>query len=385
MRYRSLVLLILLPACQFSDKPAQVLNPPPPAQEAVQQHQTTSRTVSTLAGRAGSKGNADGTGSTARFFSPQAVAVDASGTVYVADGNNNSIRKITTAGHVSTLAGAMNAYDPKVAWAFGERGSRDGTGAAARFNYPSGVAVDAAGSVYVADQHNHTIRKITAAGVVSTLAGMAGEPGSVDGPGTAARFYAPTGVAVDAAGTVYVTDVGNFTIRKITAAGVVSTLAGTVGSRGSTDSTGRAARFGAPHGIAVDAGGTVYVTDVFNNTIRKITAAGVVSTLAGRAGNRGRADGRGTGAAFHSPSGVAVDRKGMVYVADSENGAIRLITPAGVVSTLVGPSRAKGSTDVPGAAARFNYPMGVPMGVAVDAAGTVYVADRYNHTIWAMK
>ncbi|RPD43774.1 hypothetical protein DNI29_23225 [Hymenobacter sediminis] len=107
--------------------------------------------------------------------------------------------------------------------------------------------------------------------------------------------------------------------------------------------------------------------------------------MAGRAGNLGRADGPSAGAAFHSPSGVAVDRKGMVYVADSDNGAIRLITLAGVVSKLVGPSHAKGSTDVPGAAARFNYPVGLPIGVAVGAAGTVYVADRHNHTIRAMK
>ena len=270
--------------------------------------------VSTLAGTAGSSGSVDGTGAAARFYNPTGVAADATGTVYVADQSNHTIRKITAAGVVSTLAGTA-----------GSSGSDNGTGAAARFYNPSNVAVDAAGTVYVADKDNSTIRKITAAGVVSTLAGTAGSLGSDDGTGAAARFNNPAGVAVDAAGTVYVAERFNYTIRKITAAGVVSTLAGTAGSSGSTDGTGAAARFLFPNSVAVDAAGTVYVADRGNSTIRKITAAGVVSTLAGTAGSSGSTNGTGADARFNQPIGVAVDAAGAVYVADQGNHLIRVI------------------------------------------------------------
>ena len=158
--------------------------------------------------------------------------------------------------------------------------------------------------------------------VVSTLAGTAGTPGSTDVP---ARFAGPSGVAVDAAGTVYVADTNNQTIRKITVAGVVSTLAGTAGTSGSADGTGAAARFAGPFGVAVDAAGTVYVADTNNQTIRKITVAGVVSTLAGTAGTSGSADGTGAAARFYLPSGVAVDAAGTVYVVDTNNQTIRII------------------------------------------------------------
>ena len=163
------------------------------------------------------------------------------------------------------------------------------------------MAVDSAGNVYVADTYNHTIRKITPAGVVSTLAGLAGSCGSADGTGANARFYYPYGVAVDSAGNVYVADTDNHTIRKITPGGVVSTLAGLAGSSGSADGTGANARFHYPSGVAVDSAGNVYVADTDNHTIRKITPAGVVSTLAGLAGSYGSADGTGANARFYQP------------------------------------------------------------------------------------
>jgi len=284
---------------------------------------TPAGVVSTLAGLAGRSGSADGTGSAARFAGPKGVVVDAAGTIYVADSVNHTIRTITPAGVVGTLAGLANVI-----------GSTDGTGSAARFNGPNGVAVDAAGNVYVADNNNHTIRKVTPAGVVSTLAGLAGTSGSADGTASVARFVFPAGVAVDAAGNVYVADAGNETIRRITPAGAVSTLAGLAGSSGSTDGTGGAARFKNPHGVAVDAAGNVYVGDKQNYTIRRITPAGVVSTLAGSAGIFGSADGTGSAARFLNPSGVAVDAGGNVYVADAGNSKIRKITPAGVVTTF---------------------------------------------------
>jgi sugar lactone lactonase YvrE len=166
-------------------------------------------------------GSNDGAGAAARFWAPQEVATDGAGNVYVADTLNNTIRKITPGGVVTTLAGMA-----------GMRGSTDGTGSAAGFDYPLGVAVDSAGNVYVADTNNDTIRKIMPTGVVTTLAGMAGMQGSIDGTGAAARFYAPSGVAVDSAGNVYVADTANHIIRKITPAGVVTTIVGRAGERG---------------------------------------------------------------------------------------------------------------------------------------------------------
>lgn len=370
-----LVLLAVPPACT---------NPTNPAIAAI----TTERAVSTLAGTAGSRGSVNGLGAAARFFDPAAVAVDAAGTVYVADAGNNSIRKITAAGVVSTLAGAVGS--PSVADSadlvvrYGiplGTGCADGPGARARFAYPTGVAVNAAGTVYVADQHSNTIRKITAPGVVSTLAGTASRPGHADGVGPAAGFWAPASVAVDAAGTLYVADAGNYTIRKVTPAGVVTTLAGAAGSRGCLDGVGAAARFGAPMGIAVDAQGTVYVADVVYHNIRKITAAGVVSTLAGVAGAFGHVDGPGAVAAFHSPMGVAVDAAATVYVADMGNHVIRKITAAGVVSTLAGTARTIGGADGVGAVVRFYGPTGVALG----AAGALYVADELNHAVRVIK
>ena len=208
-------------------------------------------------------------------------------------------------GIVTTLAGSA-----------GQTGSSDGTGTAARFDYPEGVAVDSAGNVYVADRDNDEIRKITASGVVTTLAGSAGLSGSSDGTGSAARFDWPWGVAVDSAGNVYVADKFNDEIREITPAGVVTTLAGSAGQQGSSDGTGSAARFYRPEGVAVDSAGNVYVGDYFNDEIREITPAGVVTTLAGSAGQTGSSDGTGTAARFYLPEGVAVDSVGNVYVAD---------------------------------------------------------------------
>ena len=324
---------------------------------------TPAGVVTTLAGTAGTSGSADGTGAEARFDKPEGVATDVSGNVYVADINNDTIRKITPAGVVTTLAG--------------KRFGADGTGAEASFDGPRGVATDSGGNVFVADRFYHTIRKITPTGVVTTLAGTAGVSGSVDGTGAAARFNLPYGVATDASGNVYVADQSNNTIRKITPAGVVTTLAGTARMAGSADGTGAAARFSLPSAVATDADGNVYVVDRSNHTIRKITPAGVVTTLAGTAGTRGSADGTGAAARFNFPLGVATDVNGNVYVADQDNSTIRKITPAGVVTTLAGTAGTRGSADGTGAAASFNQ----PRSVATDTSGNVYVTDTVNSTI----
>ncbi len=322
--------------------------------------------ISLLAGSVGGAGNLDGIGAAARFSNPRGVAVDAHANVYVADTENQTIRKITPAGVVSTLAGSA-----------GTIGSADGIGAAASFHDPEGLAVDSTGNVYVADTSNHTIRKINAAGMVSTLAGTAGTTGSADGIGTAARFYSPRGLAVDAAGNVYIADSFNNTIRKITPAGLVSTLAGSASELGATDGTGAAARFNSPYGVAVDVAANVYVTDKANHTIRRITPTGVVSTLAGAAMVQGSADGAGAAARFVWPSGLAVDAAGDVYVADAGNNTIRKVTAAGVVSTVAGTAEAPGAADGFGGLASFSS----LEGLAIDAAGNVYVAEDRNHKI----
>ncbi len=313
-----------------------------------------------------SVGAQDGTGDSARFNGPRGLATDRAGNVYVADFSNQTIRRITPAGVVTTWAGSPN-----------RTGSTDGTAGAAKFNYPNGVAVDASGNVYVGDAANDTIRKISPAQVVTTVAGKAGIAGSADGIGSAARFYSPTCVAVDAAGNVYVSDAGNQTIRKITPAGMVTTMAGLAGVAGSADGVGSSARFRGPEGIGVDLAGNIFVADLQNQTIRKISPQGVVTTLAGQAGSAGDVDATGSAARFNTPWGLAVDKDGLLYVADDSNKSIRLVKPTGEVTTLAGNTVPGPQTDGTGIGARFLD----PLGVAIDGSGNVYVADSFGSII----
>ena len=213
-------------------------------------------------------------------------------------------------------------------------GSRDGSNSVALFSSPSGVTVDGAGNVYVADSGNQTLRKILPAGRVATVAGLAGSSGSADGTGGGAQFNFPRKAAADSAGNLYVVDTYNHTLRKITPAGVVTTLAGTPGVPGTNNGTGTSAKFYYPYGLAVDTNGTVYVADTYNHTIRKVTAGGVVTTLAGTPGVHGTNNGTGAAAKFNTPYGLAVDTSGTLYVADTYNHVIRKITAAGVVTTF---------------------------------------------------
>ncbi|MFM2075102.1 MAG: hypothetical protein RJB34_1407 [Pseudomonadota bacterium] len=285
------------------------------------------------------------------------TVTNGSGTVSTSNITNVGVScKSGNGGNVTTLAGSSSGY-------------ADGQSTAAKFNAPSGVAVDSVGNVYVADTSNHMIRKIDSSGNVTTLAGSSN--GYADGQGTAAKFNRPFGVAVDSAGNVYVADTSNHKIRKIDSSGNVTTLAGS--SNSYADGQGTAAKFSYPYGVTVDSAGNVYVADSSNNKIRKIDSSGNVTTLAGS--SNGYADGQGTAVMFSYPSGVAVDSAGNVYVADSSNNKIRKIDSSGNVTTLAGSSF--GYADDQGTAAKFDS----PAGVAVDSTGNVYVSDYYNHKI----
>ena len=334
-----LITAFFLTSCNKTNNPQL-----PPAQAPIFDH---TYTVSTVAG-SGTAGFKDGDATSAQFNMRYGIAKDNLGNIYIADGSNNSIRKITADGSVKTLAGS------------GVIGAANGTGNEAQFYFPQGLVVDAAGNVYVADTFNNKIRKVTADGVVSTIAGT-GNAGNVDGDGPSAQFNAPSGLAFDASGNLLVTDFNNGTIRKITTAGNVKTLPGI-------------ARLSGPQGIAVDATGNIYVAESGAHVVRKIAPGGILTTLAGAYGG-GFADGRGEDARFFDPEGVTIDGAGNLYVADLGNNRIRKITPAGMVTTVAGggPGFANGT----GPNARFY----APSDITIDAAGNLFVMDVNNHVV----
>lgn len=307
---------------------------------------------------------------TSFFYTPNAnassyclSATNESKKYYYVTPNTGTVREGKCSLTVSTFIGS------------GTAGRLDGTGAAAQLNNPTAAAFAPSGDMYVADYGNNSIRRVTAAGVVSIFAGSTtGASGSTEGLGTAARFYAPGGIAIDSSGVMYVADQFNSRIRKIAVDGTVSTLAGS--STGYLDhTTGTSARFYWPWGLAVDTSGNVYVADTYNNMIRKITPAGVVTTIAGTT-TAGFANGSGSAARFNYPSGIAIGPDGILYVADQDNNRIRKVTTTGDVTTLAG-SGTKGTVDGLSTTAQFAS----PHGIAVDVHGNVYVADEYSHSI----
>lgn len=260
-----------------------------------------------------------------------------------------------------------------VAGTTGGRGTTDGVGTAARFNNPWGIAADAAGNFFVADTSSHTIRKITPAGVVSTLSGTANISGSKDGAMATAQFNLPGAIALDGAGNIYVADYGNHTIRKITSAGAVTTLAGMAGLTGSADGVGATARFSSLRGLASDNAGNLYVTDGY--AVRKIAPDGTVKTLAGTVDYSdllaySTGDGIGADARFLRPFGIAMGNDGNLYVMDGA--AVRKVTPTGTVTTLAGNVHFGGRADGQGSAAYFNG----AFAIAADGSGNLYVFDE---------
>ncbi len=276
-----------------------------------------------------------------------------------------------------TLAIGTASFSSEVsvgAGSYGSPATLDGTGAAARFRTPVGVAYYQ-GELYIADSASHTIRKMTLAGDVSSFAGTVGVAGAVDGPAGSAQFNAPANLAADKDGNIFVADTENHVIRKISGS-QVTTFAGSLGQSGAVNGMGTKARFNKPTGIATDIFGNVYVGDE-NHVIRKISTAGDVTSFAGVSGMPGSADGLGSVASFKSPTGLVVDSFGNTFVADSGNHAIRMITSGGSVTTIAGLPGSSGSADGYRTAARFNTPSRLTM----DNAGNLFVSDTGNHTI----
>lgn len=336
---------------------------------------TTTSTLTISGATAGMNGTRyryllNGTASTAAVLTvapvivpfPVAIVADSAGNLYVGDTGNDTIVRVTPAGAATTFAGSG-----------GSTGSADGTGTAARFNDPSGLAIASDGTLSVTDTANATIRRITAAGVVTTLAGSPNSRGNTDGTGSAATFRSPIGIARDASGNLYVADAQNHTIRRVTPAGAVTTFAGSAGASGSVDGTSATARFNNPTGVAVDSSGNVYVADTTNNTIRRISTTGLVTTLAGVAGISGSSDGAGANALFNQPTGLAVDASGNLYVSDTANSTVRRITPTGVVTTLAGLPTVAGLKDGQGSNAWFNQPRDLAL-----VGNELVVADTGN-------
>ena len=307
--------------------------------------------VSALAG-AGSPGTSEGVGTAARFADPYGVVLDPAGNLYVADaGDNNRIRKIAPDGSSSTLAGSVEGY-------------AEGSGTAAAFNTPSGLAIDGAGNLYVADTGNNAIRKITPAGVVTTLAGD-GLAGFRDGKGAAAQFNGPVGVAVDAAGVVYVADTYNDRIRRIAPDGTVTTIAGGA-HPGNADGPALQALFDTPCALAVNAKGELFIADTRNNALRKLGLDGQVTTLAAVP-----QDSDDRKALLRRPIALALTADGYIYVASSSHGRITQIAPGGEPAALADadhPAEADYGAD--GTVRLYG-----PRGMALAADGSLYVSD----------
>jgi streptogramin lyase len=249
--------------------------------------------------------------------------------------------------------------------------------AAAQFDTPSGIAVAPDGVIYVSDTGNHTIRRMTPEGSASIFAGALGQSGFIDALGSAARFNSPLGLAVASNGTVYVADCGNHSIRAIAPNGTVTTFAGNTGDWGTADGSGSNVHFNGPVGLAFDDQGNLFVSDSNNHAIRKITPAGVVSTWAGLALSDGYVDGDRLTARFAKPAELAFDRHGNLFVADSFNHVIRKITPAGKVETVAGLAGSHGSASgINGQARLFN-----PYGLAIRPDGSLVISDAYNELI----
>ena len=312
-----------------------------------------------------------GSATSAQLNSPAAVAADGSGNLYVADRDNHRIRKATPSGVITTVAGTGS----------GGYGGDGSTATSAQLNSPIGVVVDGPGNLYVADRDNHRVRKVSPSGVITTVAGSGSQGyGGDGGSATSAQLNSPAGVAVDGTGNLYIADLTNHRIRRVTPSGVITTVAGS-SSAGYGGDGGQAtsAQLNNPTSIAVDGNGNLYITDRTNHRIRKVNASGIISTIAGGSGQGYGGDGGpATSAQLNNPAGVAIDSTGNLYIADLSNHRIRKISPLGIITTVAGGSTGCDNSDCGQAtSARLRS----PFGVSVDGTGNLYIAELGSHRI----
>ena len=333
---------------------------------------SVAQNIYTIAGNGTTGSSGDGGNATAaQLYYPFDVAVDAGGNLYISDQANSLIRKVSTTGIISTFAGTGAA-------SFGGNG---GPATAAQIDFPQGLAIDATGNMYIADGDNDYIRKINTSGVISSIAGNGSGGNTGDGgQATAAELSFPTGVAVDGSGNIYIADKENNSIRRVNASGIISTMAGTgVAGYSGDGGAATAAKLNNPSGVVVDAAGNVYIGDKINNRVRKVTPSGNITTIAGNGTAAfGGDSGPATAAQLSSPEGLAIDATGNIYVADAGNNRIRKITSGGIISTIAGSGTAGAGGDAgPATDAQLNG----PSGVAIDGPGNIYIADQINNRI----
>ena len=327
-------------------------------------------TITTVAGGGGVFGDG-GPATGASLNSPYGVAVDAAGNLYIADRNNHRIRKVSPAGVISTVAG-------NGAYSYSGDG---GPATSASLHGPHGVAVDAASNLYIADRDNERVRRVSAGGTITTVAGNGAYEFSGDGgPATSASLQGPRGVAGDAAGNLYIADTGNYRIRKVSPSGIITTVAGN--GAGGFSGDGGPATSGSlsyPHHLAVDAVGNLYIADIYNNRIRKVSPSGIITTVAGGGPSLGDG-GPATSASLNQPGGVAVDAAANLNNAETGNSRNRKVSPSGIITTAAGDGDGVNRYSGDGGPAT-SASLYMPYGVAVDAAGNLYVADTANHRI----
>ncbi len=342
--------------------------------------------ISTVAGSGAYGYSGDGGPATsASFYDPSGIAVDSSGNLFIADRVNDRVRKVDALGVIATVAGTGR----------GDYSGDGGPATSAQIDAPDGLAVDPSGGLLIADTVNHRIRRVDAAGIISTVAGRTWGFGGDGGPATSATLHYPRGVGMDGSGNVFIADTKNHRVRRVDAAGIINTVAGT-GSWAFAGDGGPATNAGLhdPKGVAVDSSGAVFIADSANYRVRKVDAAGIISTVAGNGWWQFAGDGGPATNAAISPAGVAVDSKGNIFIADAANNRIRKVDSMGIITTVAGGGRAIGiacpwplnlvcpkvgigvllGDGGPATIARLNF----PTSVAADSSGNLFIADSGN-------
>lgn len=333
---------------------------------------TRSQIINTFAGTGtwGFSGDG-GPAISAQLGSPIGLAVDGVGNIYIADYLNNRVRKVTPLGIISTFAGNGT---------FGYSGD-GGLATSAQLRQPNGLTIDGAGNIYIADDFNHCVRRVTPAGIISTFAGTGVQGYSGDGgPATSAQLNKPYGLTIDRMGNIYIAEYLNHCVRKVTPAGIISTFAGT-GVQGFSGDGGPAvsAQLREPTGVIPDGAGNIYIADNSNYRVRKVTPAGIIFTFAGTGvGGYSGDGGPATNAQFYGPTGLTTDGAGNIYISDLVNQRIRRISPSGIISTFAG-TGIQGFSGDGGPA--INAQLDNPQGLTTDAAGNLYIADHWNNRV----